>query len=110
MSGGTTWRTAIFLAVGMPIAFCSGCGSPESAPSNTPGAHVSPSQSAVTPGPTPAAQPVCHVGTRGTPDIADVFTAQVPDHFLVKEICASEVGPGLGGADGVAGLSDLAAA
>jgi hypothetical protein len=50
------------------------------------------------------------VGIRGTPDIADTFTDQVPHYFLVKEICASDVGPGLAGAEGVAGLSDLASA
>ncbi len=50
------------------------------------------------------------MGTQGTPDIADVFSGQLPGYFLIKEICASDVGPGLAGADGVAGLSDLAAA
>jgi hypothetical protein len=64
----------------------------------------------MTAAPTPTPQPVCNVGTRGTPDIADTFTDHLPHHFLVKEICASEVGPALAGRDAVAGLSDLAAA
>jgi hypothetical protein len=94
----------------MTVAVCSGCGSTETDPKDTSSAHASPSSSVTTGAPTPTAAPVCNVGKRGTPDIADTFTDQVPHYFLVKEICASDVGPGLAGADGVAGLSDLAAA
>jgi hypothetical protein len=76
----------------MALMFCSGCGS------------------TATPSPTPTAAPQCNKGVRGAPDVTDAFDAQVPDYFRVEEICASDVGPGLVGADGVAGLSDLAAA
>jgi hypothetical protein len=110
MSSGTTWRTAMLLVVGTAAAFCAGCGSTETAPSDTSTAHAAPTASTGTAAPTATAEPVCNVGLRGTPDIADVFSSQLPTHFLVKEICASDVGPGLAGADGVAGLSDLAAA
>jgi hypothetical protein len=60
--------------------------------------------------PTPAAEPVCNVGVPGPPTTQSAFTDHLPHYFLVKEVCASDVGPALGGKDAVAGLSDLAAA
>ena len=107
---GSNRRTSLLFAIAMTIGLCAGCGATETAPTNTSSAQASASSSTVSEEPTPTAEPVCNAGTRGTPDIADVFSGQLPDYFLIKEICASDVGPGLAGADGVAGLSDLAAA
>ena len=59
---------------------------------------------------TAAPTPYCNVGVPGPPTTQSAFTEHLPHHFLVKEICASDVGPSLGGEDAVAGLSDLAAA
>jgi hypothetical protein len=56
------------------------------------------------------AAPHCDVGLPGPPTIQSAFSDQLPHYFLVREICASDVGPGLAGKDGVAGLSDLVAA
>jgi hypothetical protein len=92
----------------MTVAFCSGCGSTDTAPDDSSSAHASPSSSAHAP--TPTAAPICNVGRPGPPTIQSAFSDHLPHHFVVKEICASEVGPGLAGTEGVAGLSDLAAA
>lgn len=93
----------------MTVALCAGCGVTETAP-NASSAQASPSSSAVTTGPTPAAEPVCNVGLPGPPTVQSAFSEHLPHYFLVKEICASDVGPSLAGKDGVAGLSDLVAA
>jgi hypothetical protein len=87
----------------MVLMFCSGCGATDTAKNDASNATSSPTASTA---------PECNKGERGAPDIADAFTDHVPPYFyfLVKEICASEVGPGLAGKDAVAGLSDLAAA
>src|SRR5690348_5725818 len=103
-------RTAIFAGVGMTMSFCAGCGSTEPAPNDASSAPASPSSSTVTAAPTPVAESICSVGVPGPPTTQSAFTDHLPDHFLVKEICASDVGPALGGKEAVAGLSDLAAA
>ena len=105
-------HTALLLAVALTVALCAGCGSKGDTPasSTATSAQASPSSSTATTTSSPSAVPYCNAGVRGTPDVADVFSAQVPHYFLVKEICASEVGPGLDGKDAVTGLSDLAAA
>jgi hypothetical protein len=94
----------------MTVAFCSGCGSAETAPNDTSSAHASPSSSVTTGAPTPTAAPVCNVGMPGPPTVQSAFSDHLPHHFLVKEICASDAGPGLAGREAVAALSDLTAA
>lgn len=81
----------------MVVALCSGCGSTETAASSTPE-------------PTPTAAPYCNVGRPGPPTIQSAFSDHLPHHFLVREICASDVGAGLAVNDAVVGLSDLVAA
>jgi len=96
----------------MTMGLCAGCGATETAPTNTPSAQASASSSTVSeaPTPAPAAPAACNAGTRGAPDVEDVYSGQLPSYFGIREICAADVGPGLAGADGVAGLSDLTAA
>lgn len=107
---GSNGRTSLLFAIAMTIGLCAGCGATETAPNNTSSANASPSSSAVTTGPTPTAAPYCNVGLPGPPTIQSAFSDHLPHYFLVKEICASDVGPSLAGKDGVAGLSDLVAA
>lgn len=94
----------------MAVVFCSGCESSQTAPNNTSSGQASPSSSAVTTGPAPAAPAACNVGTRGAPDVEGVYSGQLPSYFGIREICAADVGPALAGADALAGLSDLTAA
>jgi hypothetical protein len=97
---GTNRRKSLLFATATVVVFCSGCGSTETAPGNTQSAIASP---------TPTTAPDCNVGLPGPPTIQSAFSDVLPQRFLVKEICASEVGPSLAGKD-AAGLSDLAAA
>ena len=101
------WAGNRLVAVAVTAALCAGCGATETAPTNTSSANASPSSSTVTAAPTPSAAPYCNVGTPGPPTIQSAFSDHLPHYFLVKEICASDVGPGLAGKDAVAGLSDL---
>ncbi|MBP1822688.1 hypothetical protein [Mycobacterium sp. OAE908] len=103
-------RAAFLVAIAMALVFCAGCESSQPAPNNTSSAQASPSSSTATSTQAPAAPAACNAGTRGAPDVEDVYSGQLPSYFGIREICAGDVGPGLAGADGVAGLSDLTAA
>jgi hypothetical protein len=107
---GSTRRTSLLFTIALTIGLCAGCGATETAPNNTSGANASPLSSTETGAPTPTAAPYCNVGLPGPPTIQSAFSDNLPHYFLVKEICASDVGPSLAGKDGVAGLSDLVAA
>jgi hypothetical protein len=95
---------AFSVAIAMALVCCAGCESTQNTPTNTSSPQASPSSS------TPTAAPSCDVGSPGPPTIQSAFSDHLPHDFLVKEICASEVGPGLAGEGAVAGLSDLVAA
>src|SRR4051794_35903294 len=93
-------RMALGVAAGATIAFCACCGSAETTPADTASAPA-PASSSTVGGPPPTVAPVCNTGQAGAPDVAGVFSNQLPHQFLVKEICAGDVGPGLAGADAV---------
>src|ERR1700754_1962914 len=103
-------HAALFLAAGMTVALCSGCGSTDTAPSasDTSGTQASPSSSTAIGSQAPTTVPACNVGKPGPPSISSVFV-DLPRQYAVKEICAADVGPGLADGAVAAELSDLAA-
>ena len=81
----TVFCPTLLVAVGVTGALCSGCGSND------------------------MTSTACDVESPGPPSIDSAFVDHLPRQYIVDEICASDVGPGLGSADAVAELSGLAA-
>lgn len=89
-------HTALVVTIGVTVALCSGCGSNDM--TSTGGE------------PTRTAAAACNVARPDSPSIDSAFVDHLPRQYTVEEICASDVGPGLGNADVLAELSGLAAA